>query len=229
MRDIDEEVVRDRRDPRREESVPPEARKKSSAPPSSHSGEAKLSEPPMITDLAPSVPPGASPAIFADATTEPPPSSRRDETRPRAAVTVSDPRLEEIEPFLRAGDWDSVLKVLGPPENAGRLPPNLGLIYALARKEKEPVGATTDARAAKGMDVTDLAIRCTAGLIGVPADSALALVVAKRLIRKNPVGWQQRPAPPASVSAIIIVIALVLGGTIGWLVATGHLRVQLRF
>lgn len=138
-------------------------------------------------------------------------------------ITVVDPRLAEIEPYLRSGDWNAVLEKLGGPDQAGKLPPNLGLLYALARKEKEAAGQLQG-----HLDATELAIRCTAGLLNVPSDSALALLIAKRLIRLNPVAWQKRPAPPASVSALIMFVALVIGGLVGWLVATGRLHVQLR-
>lgn len=223
-RDIDEQVVRDRRDPRREESIPPEKRRSDQPPLAGNSIPV-----PDVTALAPtsSAPPAA----------EEPPKSRPDFTttlgsgagRPVVSgahghvITVVDPRLAEIEPFLRAGDWDGVLKVLGAPDQAGKLPPNLGLVYAIARKEKEASG-----KAEGKIDATDLAIRCTAGILNVPADSALALVIAKRLVRSNPVAWQQRPAPPARVSAFIMLIALVIGGLVGWLVATGRLHVRLR-
>ncbi len=143
---------------------------------------------------------------------------------PARVVTNSDPRLEELEPLLRAGDWDAVLRALGPDDHAGRLPPNLGLVYAIALREKETSAESERPRESKGAEATDLAIRCTAGLLGVSTDSALALVVAKRLLRRNPVGWQKRPAPPARVSALIMVAALAIGSALGWLVASGHVR-----
>jgi hypothetical protein len=209
-RDIDEQVVRDRRDPRREESIPPEARK-SARPPEE--------EIPEVTALAPSEAP--PPAVE-----EPPPPSRPsakiEPESQRRRVTNVDPRLEALEPLLRAADWDGVIKQLGSPDEAGKLPPNLGLLYAIARKEKE----TSES---KGSDATELAIRCTAGLLGTAPESPVALVVAKRIVRKNPVAWQKAPAPRASVSAIIILVAIAIGGLVGWLVATGRLQVHLRW
>lgn len=233
-RNIDEQVVRDRRDPRREESIPPEKRISVEPAPGPSLVTGASIPVPDVTALAPtsSAPPPSAPSAER-------PSERRIELEEprrrevaatlgtggdRAAahvVTNTDPRLETLESLLRAGDWNAVLQTLGPAEQAGRLPPNLGLIYAIARKEIE---GPTD----KGSESTELAIRCTAGLLGVTSDSAIALVVAKRLIRKNPVGWQQRPAPPARVSALIMIAALVIGGLVGWLVATGRLHVQLR-
>ncbi|MBI2388179.1 MAG: hypothetical protein HYV09_01070 [Deltaproteobacteria bacterium] len=247
-RNIDEQVVRDRRDPRREESIPPEKRISvepaplpSVEPAPGPSLVTGSSIPvPDVTALAPtsSAHPPREPA--AERPSERPPARSIEVEEPRRrpelattlgtgadrahaaqphVVTNADPRLEVLEPLLRAGDWNAVLRALGPAEQAGRLPPNLGLIYAVARKESE---GPTD----KGSQSTELAIRCTAGLLGVASDSAIALVVAKRLIRKNPVGWQQRPAPPARVSALIMIGALVIGGLVGWLVATGRLHLH---
>src|SRR5205085_535678 len=74
-------------------------------------------------------------------------------------VTNVDPRLEEIEPAIDRGDWAAVVKSLGPVDAAGRLPPQLGLLFAVAHhetaKEDEKGGAN------------EMAIRCAAGLFGV--------------------------------------------------------------
>lgn len=155
------------------------------------------------------------------------PISSRDPERPRApaahgayAFTNVDPRLETIEPAISAGDWAAIVKLLGTDDEAGRLPPNLGLLYALARKEAEH----DDATAKRGSDLTQLAIRCMAGLFGVPAQSPIALVLAKRLLRKNPVSWQQRPAPPAKVSVLFIVLAIAIGSAVGWAISQGYVR-----
>jgi hypothetical protein len=215
-RDIDEEVVRGRRDPRREESLPPEER--TSARPAE---VREIAEPLPPVTVGPTLQPDPRPERT-DPTPEAPPSSRKLPALAEKQITgrvISnvDPRLEEVEGLLRANDWDGVLRALGPADQAGRLPPNLGLLYAIARKEKE---TSTD----KGSDATDLAIRCAAGLLGVAPESPLALVVAKRIVRKNPVAWQKAPAPPARVSAMIMLAALAIGGAIGWLVATGRVR-----
>ena len=225
-RDIDEEVVRDRRDPRREEDSLPPAKRASARPDNA----------PETVALAPSLqpeslkPPSSSPessspeSLKSVPQMEAAPSSRKvpalaskPTTGSSRVISNADPRLEEVEGMLRANNWEGVLLALGPADQAGRLPPNLGLLYAIARKEKET-------SADKTSDATDLAIRCAAGLLGVAPDSPLALVVAKRIVRKNPVSWQKAPAPPASVSALIMLTALAIGSAIGWLVATGRVR-----
>lgn len=211
MRDIDEEVVRRKRDPRRESSMPP----------GPHDDDDAVDLSTLQVASLPPSPASAEPEQPAEPTKPEDPAP----SRTARVVTNTDPRLDELEPLLRAGDWDAVLRALGPDDQAGRLPPNLGLVYAIARREKE-AGEAEGARSGepKKTDATDLAIRCTAGLLGVAPESALALVVAKRLLRRNPVAWQQRPAPPASVSALIMIAALAIGSALGWLVASGHVR-----
>jgi hypothetical protein len=135
-------------------------------------------------------------------------------------VTIDDPRIPEIEAALTASDWDHVIQSLGPAEQAGRLPPNLGLLFAVAMKEKERPNTPQ-------YDITDLAIRCCAGVFGVDPSSPIALVLAKRLLRKNPVAWQKKPAPPPSISILIISIGVAVGALIGWLVSFGY--IQFRF
>ena len=140
--------------------------------------------------------------------------------KPRV-VTSTDPRLESIEPFVKNGDWAGIIKELGPAEKAGSLPPHLGLLFALAVNESNAAG--------DAFDPAQLAIRCAAGLFGVPPESAIALVVGKRRLRKNPLSFGKRPAPPARVSFLIVLITLVVGAGVGWLVTGGgSLRSLLR-
>jgi hypothetical protein len=128
-------------------------------------------------------------------------------------ITSMDPRLIEIEPLLARGDWEGLVKHLGPPEAAGRLPPTLGLLYAVARREAAGENSSGDAN--------EMAIRCMAALFGVPPDSETALVLAKRLLRKNPAAWRTRSAPPTKISLLIMTLALLLGAGAGWYLRLG--------
>jgi hypothetical protein len=140
--------------------------------------------------------------------------AKADEPKARR-VTSTDPRFAELDALLDRNDWSAVQKQLGPYEDLGKLPPNLALIAALAHHE----------RAAEGdPDPTPIAIRCMAGLLAVDEDSPAARVLAKRLLRKNPVQFREIKAPPARVSALIIVITLVVGSGVGWLVSMGSWR-----
>lgn len=170
-----------------------------SLPPREDDAEARRSSAPPKEEAArrPSVPP-------------PKPTSEAPKAR---VVTSTDPRLESIEPLINRGDWAGIVRELGPPDKAGALPPHLGLIFALAMNETAGAESPTDA--------AQLAIRCAAGLFGVAPDSATALVMAKRLLRKNPLSFGKRPAPPARTSALIVFITLVVGAGVGWLVTGG--------
>jgi hypothetical protein len=115
------------------------------------------------------------------------------------------------------GDWRELAESLGPLDQAAALPPTLGLLCALAHHE---AGAEDGAQAAN-----DLAIRCVGALFKVAPGSAISMVIAKRLLRKNPVTWRARPAPTAKTSILIIALTLVAGGGIGWLLTSSLMRV----
>lgn len=138
--------------------------------------------------------------------------SEPEPTSSKSSVTSSDPRYEALEKLLDVNDWRGIEKELGAMEEAGKLPPNLGLVAALAHvesaKEASPEAITT-------------AIRCMAGLLGVPESSPLARVLARRLLRKNPVRLTQRQAPPARYSVLIVALTLAIGGAVGWALSFG--------
>lgn len=144
----------------------------------------------------------------------PPPDplvDRNASTLPAPAKTPTlesfDQKLAEVEPLLAATRWEGVVEVLSKQET---LPPPLALVYAIALKE----------RGAEG-DPERLAIRAVAALLCVPENSETALVVAKRLLRTNPVSWQRRRAPSAGVSIGIALAVAVLGALLGFLAGPG--------
>ncbi|HEY8073819.1 MAG TPA: hypothetical protein VIF62_06915 [Labilithrix sp.] len=143
------------------------------------------------------------------------PKKEPTDTQKRAAakITSVDPRFAELEPFIETNDWKSVAKKLGPIDAAGALPPNLGLIAAIAHHESSEDG---------GPDARALAIRCTAGLLGLPADNEVVRILSRRMLRKNVVRFREVQAPPARWSAFIVVVVVALGGALGWYLSTGH-------
>jgi hypothetical protein len=132
--------------------------------------------------------------------------------RPAKKITSRDPRYEPLEKLLDTNDWKKIAAEVGPMDDVGKLPPNLGLLAALAHNEISKDG-NPDAAAA--------AIRCMAGLLGVDEDSPIARVLARRMLRKNPVKLSERQAPPARTSFLIVVITLVLGGGVGFVASAG--------
>lgn len=223
-----------RRDPRAEpESVPamravrpeeaPAARPSS---PEHGPSSARESSPAVRDEVAPSVkrdpradpePPPAPSAVRrraaastdldvdVEVATDPPAAEPPPSVAPPSAPV--DPRLAELEPLFGRTAWKEIADKLGPPERAAELPPALALIHALALRE-----AAGEGRAA---GANELAIRAMAELLGVAPTSATALVLAKRLLRQNPAGWRTRPAPPAKLSLVIILVGVALGVAAG--------------
>jgi hypothetical protein len=138
---------------------------------------------------------------------------------PSGKITSQDPRYEPIEKLLDANDWKKIGAELGSMEEIGKLPPNLGLVAALAHNENAKDGDP---------EAVLTAIRCMAGLLGLPETSPIARVLARRLLRKNPVGIRDRPAPPARTSLLIVLATLVIGGGVGWLASVGSWPAILR-
>jgi hypothetical protein len=146
------------------------------------------------------------------------PSALTGESVPRAkssAVTSVDPRHEIVEKLLDANDWRGLSKELGPLEEVGKLPPNLGILAALAHNETIPAGHP---------DAVATVLRCMAAILDVSEDSPIARILARRILRKNPVRLRDRKAPPARVSLLIVGITLAVGGGVGWLVSIGSWR-----
>jgi len=158
--------------------------------------------------------PPAEPAAAAPAPHEEP-EAREPEAR-EPTPPPPDPRFAELEPLIARNAWGDIAERLGKDGDAGTLPPALALVYALARRES--------AGEASSPGSTELAIRSMAELVGVPPQSGMALVLAKRLLRQNPAGWRHRPAPPPRLSAAIIIIGVLAGAAVGWFVNFGSLR-----
>jgi hypothetical protein len=57
-------------------------------------------------------------------------------------------------------------------------------------------------------------------LLGLSPNNEIVLVLSRRLLRKNPTRFRERPAPPAKTSAFIILAILVVGGAFGWFLSS---------
>ena len=104
-----------------------------------------------------------------------------------AKVTIADPRLDALDRRIADTDWSGIVADLGSLEDAGRLPPALGLAVAVAHHEIEKEG---------NQDAVAIGVRCMAALLGVPETSRTAGLLGRRLFRKNPVRFREREAPP---------------------------------
>lgn len=130
----------------------------------------------------------------------------------KSQITSQDPRYEPLEKLLDLNDWKQIASELGPLDGLGQLPPNLGLLAALAHNESATGG---------DHEAAGVAIRCMAGLLGVADDSPIARVLARRMLRKNPVRLSERKAPPAKTSLLIVLVTLIVGSGVGWLASIG--------
>jgi hypothetical protein len=125
-------------------------------------------------------------------------------------------QFDVLGELVSTGDWDGILRTLGAGEDPSKLPPNLGLLWAIARREKmNPDDPNVAA-------VTAVATRCAAAVLGIHDTNSIAPMVAKRILRRNPVSWAKTPAPSAWVSAFIMIAALVVGSGIGWILSGGQ-------
>jgi hypothetical protein len=127
-------------------------------------------------------------------------------------ITSGDPRIPSLERRIDDNDWRGIATELGTLDEVGTLPPTLGLLSALAHHE------ASDERSHEAMMAS---VRCVAALMSLPDDSKIAGVIARRLLRKNPVRFRDRRAPTARASIAIMVVTLLLGGTAGWLLSGG--------
>jgi hypothetical protein len=125
---------------------------------------------------------------------------------PRANRSA-DARLLRIEPLVARSAWDQVLVEL---THERELTPLLTLIRLIARREIDP-SSDAQARHAAAHEATS----AVATLLGVTDESPLALVVAKRLLRKNPRDLRSRHAS-TGVSVGIIVAGVVIGVGLGF-------------
>ncbi|HEX7602550.1 MAG TPA: hypothetical protein VF316_13130 [Polyangiaceae bacterium] len=129
-----------------------------------------------------------------------------------AAPAKREPRLLPLDRMINDNDWRAVSYELGPLADAGKLPPSLALLAAIAHRETSEQ---------EGQEAIAVGVRAMAKLLGVPDDGAIAGVVARRLLRTNPVRFRDRKAPPPRVSILIAIMTLVVGGTVGWLLSGG--------
>ena len=129
-----------------------------------------------------------------------------------AAVLNGDPRLLGLEQRIQNNDWRGIAADLGPLDAVATLPPNLGLLGALAHHELAGEG---------DQQAVAIGIRCVASILGLPEKGAMAGVIGRRLFRKNPVRFRERKAPTARVSTLIILATLAFGSGAGWLASGG--------
>jgi hypothetical protein len=121
-----------------------------------------------------------------------------------------------VEPLVQQGKWHELRVLLASRVSDPRqLPAALGLLYAIALKE-ETDHRPLEPGSKPAEQAEELGIRAVSQLLSVSEQSALAIVVAKRALRlRRPLDWNQKP--PARVSLLLVVAALVAGAFVGLL------------
>jgi hypothetical protein len=172
----------------------------------------------------------------------PPPPAPANDTAPRQVVAPAAPPpqptaaaqpahkrldaaeislLTAAEPLLQQARWRELRELIhargGDP---AQLPPVLALLYAIALKEDST--ASPDQAKKLGHNPDALGIRVISQLLSLPEQSSTAVLIAKRLMRRRPLDWKQKP--PGRISAILVMGALLAGALVGvllhpWLLA----------
>jgi hypothetical protein len=122
----------------------------------------------------------------------------------RVEAGYGDARTARVAPLVERGAWEQLNKDLAAERD---LPPTLSLLHIIARRE-----VVDDKTAAP---LTRDAIKLLATLLEVPEHSPIALMLAKRLLRRNRAPTQA-PAT-AGISAGLVALGLALGIGAGYL------------
>lgn len=121
--------------------------------------------------------------------------------------------LAKVEPLVKETRWAEVVELLERRSPAD-LPPSLRLVLAVALVEMAGEGSSTVA--------TRMAIQAFGALLGLPEESSTTVVLTKRIVRRNPVAWRKRQAPPAPIRLALVITALACGIVAGWALGPGY-------
>jgi len=158
------------------------------------------------------------PAITASASAAPPPPPRV--SLPAKGLNAREQSLlKAAEPLIEQSRWRNLRMLLAADStHASTLPPVLALLYAIALKEDPSLAKESHDPGASPAGASEtLAIAVFRQLFGLAETSVIAVMFAKRLLRRRPsqIDWKQKP--PASVSAMLVGGALLLGALVGFL------------
>ena len=166
--------------------------------------EAAVSSLPATPAAEPSPPPAA-----------PVPASPVALDKPAAVLDPQDSSvLATAEPLFTQGRWRELRQVL-TAKNAdpGKLSPVLALLYAIALKEDTTVSAEESQKPLAQAET--LGMNVVSRVFGLPEQSAAVVLITKRLLRRRPLDWKQKP--PARISLLLAFSALLVGALVGFL------------
>lgn len=123
------------------------------------------------------------------------------------------PVLQAAEALMLQARWAELRTLLtNNAKDPAQLPPALALAYAIALKED----TNADDTHKPALNADSFGIRVMSQLLALPEQSALVVLIAKRLLRRRPLDWNQKP--PGRVSALLVISALLVGAMVGLLV-----------
>jgi hypothetical protein len=131
------------------------------------------------------------------------------ETETEHASAYGDARLVKYEALVARTAWEQLQVEL---DREGELSPVLELLRIIARRET----LKDDERQSAAL-LSQQAIVTLARLLELPEASPTALLLGKRLLRRNP-GWGRVPTPGTGLSAGMLLAGIAAGAGIGWLV-----------
>ncbi len=124
-----------------------------------------------------------------------------------AQPAYREPEVALLEQLVARGAWETLAKEMSHDASRSAA---YRLMRVIAVRETSP----HDEKGGAGHKLTHEAIVALAELLGVPQDSPTALMLAKRLLRRNPV-WVQKQ-PEAHISFGVVIVGLLIGVGIGW-------------
>jgi hypothetical protein len=124
----------------------------------------------------------------------------------RASAHDANDALGRFEQLVERGAWDQLAEEL---EQLEQRSPAHTLLYVIARRETRGAGQ-------QDIALTREAIGAVSQLLNVPETSPTALLLSKRLLRRNP--WNRAQQPSKKLSAGLMLLGVSLGAGIGWLV-----------
>jgi hypothetical protein len=167
---------------------------------------------------APSAP-APSPASLLS--TDPPRHSRPVGFRASAAeleadasyrAAYRDARLLKYEGLVERNAWEQLHEEISRERDPS---PELRLLAIVAQRE-----TLKGDRKQEAARLTQEAIGAVAELLHVPQASPTALVIGKRLLRKNPVWSSPKQQPTAGMSVGVLLGGIAAGAGVGWLLTT---------
>ncbi len=133
---------------------------------------------------------------------------RMSERMSTTELDYRDRDMAKLENLVERGAWEQLAHDI--EASAVRGSPTIALLQVIAKRELLPTNEKGSSK------LNQEAIQALALLLGVPASSPLALLLAKRLLRRNPVWTAKQPATGLSIGIVLGGLAVGIG--IGWLV-----------